>query len=121
MVGMKLGTNQYVFKEAPGDVNLKDPLWKMPEMGVFTSFLRRYLVSREIDLVVHSWKDLPIEKDEFTEIVGTLPRADPRDLLLISKTALADAYKTGTLIVLSSSPRRKHNLPDFLRKSIPVM
>ena len=120
MVGMKLGTNQYVFKEAPGDVNLKDPLWKMPEMGVFTSFLRRYLVSREIDLVVHSWKDLPIEKDEFTEIVGTLPRADPRDLLLISKTALADAYKTGTLIVLSSSPRRKHNLPDFLRKSIPV-
>jgi len=120
MVGMKLGTNQYIYKEAPGDINLKDPLWKMPEMGVFTSFLRRYLVSREIDLVVHSWKDLPIEKDELTEIVGTLPRADPRDLLLINKAALADAYKTGTLIILSSSPRRKYNLPDFLRKSIPI-
>lgn len=120
MVGMKLGTNQYIFKEAPGDINLKDPLWKMPEMGVFTSFLRRYLVSREIDLVVHSWKDLPIEKDELTEIVGTLPRADPRDLLLVSKAALKEAYTTGQLIILSSSPRRKHNLPDFLVKSIPV-
>jgi len=120
MVGAKLGTSQYIFKEAPGDVNLKDPLWKMPEMGVFTSFLRRYLIGKEVDLVVHSWKDLPIDNDGLTEIVATLPRADPRDLLLVSKSALSDAYTTGNLIVLSSSPRRKHNLPEFLLKSIPV-
>lgn len=115
MVGQRLGTTSYVYKEAPGDVNLKDPLWKMPEMGVFTSFLRRYLVSNEIDLVVHSWKDLPIEADPETEIVSTLPRADSRDLLLVSHEGLAEAYRTGTLVILSSSPRRKYNLPDFLK------
>ena len=120
MVGQRLGTTSYVYKEAPGDVNLKDPLWKMPEMGVFTSFLRRYLVSNEIDLVVHSWKDLPIQADPETEIVSTLPRADSRDLLLVSHEGLAEAYRTGTLVILSSSPRRKYNLPDFLIKSIPV-
>ena len=120
MVGAKLGTSQYVYKEAPADVNLKDPLWKMPEMGVFTSFLRRYLHSGEIDLIVHSWKDLPVEKDPATDIVATLPRADPRDLLLVSKAGLDEAYKTGKLVVLSSSPRRKHNLPEFLKKSIPA-
>ena len=120
MVGARLGTQQYVFKEAPGDINLKDPLWKMPEMGVFTSFLRRYLISGEIDLVVHSWKDLPVEPDPASVIVGTTERADTRDLLLVSKAGLARAYDTGTLVVLSSSPRRKFNLPDFLVKSIPV-
>ena len=120
LVGNRLGTNQFVFKEAPGDINLKDPLWKMPEMGVFTSFLRRYLESGEVDLVVHSWKDLPVEKDPATAIVATMPRADPRDLLLINKAALAQAYQTGHLVILSSSPRRKHNLPDFLMKSIPT-
>ena len=120
MVASRLGTSSFVYKEAPADVNLSAPLWKMPEMGVFTSFLRRYLHSGEIDLIVHSWKDLPVEKDPDTDIVATLPRADPRDLLLVSKAALADAYKTGKLVVLSSSPRRKHNLPEFLKKSIPI-
>jgi hydroxymethylbilane synthase len=111
---------EFIYKEAPGDVNLKDPLWKMPEMGVFTSFLRRYLQNGEVDLVVHSWKDLPVEKEPDTIIVGTMPRADPRDLLLVTQKGLAEAYKTGKLVILSSSPRRKHNLPDFLRKAIPV-
>lgn len=101
-------------------MNLKDPLWKMPEMGVFTSFLRKYLQSGEIDLVVHSWKDLPIEKDVDTVIVGTMPRADTRDLLLVNTEALREAYTTGHLVILSSSPRRKHNLPEFLKKSIPI-
>ena len=121
MVGAKLSVApEYIYKEAPGDINLKDPLWKMPEMGVFTSFLRRYLQSGEVDLVVHSWKDLPVEKDPDTAIVATMPRADPRDLLLIHRSALSKAYETGKLVILSSSPRRKHNLPDFLRRSIPI-
>ena len=119
LVGDRLGATQYIFKEAPGDVNLKDPLWKMPEMGVFTSFLRKYLVSKEVDLVVHSWKDLPIDTEGLTEIVGTMERADPRDLLLVSKLGLEEAYARGKLVVLSSSPRRQFNLPEFLLKSIP--
>jgi hydroxymethylbilane synthase len=119
MVGAAVGSSKYVFREAPGDTNLKDPLWKMPEMGIFTSFLRKYLVTKEIDLVVHSWKDLPIEPDVATEIVAALPRADPRDLILVSKSGLENAYTTGVLTVLSSSPRRKHNLPEFLLRSIP--
>lgn len=122
LVGAKLPgpPPEFIYKEAPGDVNLKDPLWKMPEMGVFTSFLRRYLQSGEVDLVVHSWKDLPVEKEPDTVIVGTMPRADPRDLLLVTRKGLSEAYKTGKLVILSSSPRRKHNLPDFLRRAIPL-
>lgn len=119
MVGDKLGCRNYVFKESPGDVNLKDPLWKMPEMGVFTSFLRKYLISGELDLKVHSWKDLPVERDPDSEIVCTLPRADPRDLILYRKSTFPEAIASGKLVVLTSSPRRKHNLPEFLKKCVP--
>ena len=71
----------YSFHESLGDKNLNDPLWKMPEKGVFTQDFREGLLRGDFDLVVHSWKDLAIEVDPETEIVATLPRADARDLL----------------------------------------
>jgi len=104
---------EFAFKEAPGDVNLVDPLWKMPQVGVFTSFLHEYLVNGEVDVVVHSWKDLPIDPQPGTEVIATLPRGDTRDLLLVRKDSL------GSLVVLTSSPRRQHNLQDFLRQAVP--
>ena len=71
---------KYSFHESLGDKNQKDPLWQMPEKGVFTQDFREGLSRGEFDLVVHSWKDLAIEEDQETEIVATLPRADQRDL-----------------------------------------
>ena len=73
----------YSFHESLGDKNLNDPLWKMPEKGVFTQDFREGLLRGDFDLVVHSWKDLAIEDDPETEIVATLPRADQRGLLLV--------------------------------------
>src|SRR5881275_3651410 len=73
----------YSFRESLGDRNQNDPLWQMPEKGVFTQDLREGLLARRYDLAVHSWKDLAIEDDGRTEIAATLPRADMRDLLLV--------------------------------------
>src|SRR5690349_14814080 len=69
------------FKESLGDKNLSDPLWKMPERGVFTEDFVDDLIQGRCDVVVHSWKDLPAEPRTETAIVATLPRADQRDLL----------------------------------------
>ena len=107
---------EYVFREAPADVNLSNPLWQMPTVGVFTSFLHEYLLKGEVDVVVHSWKDLPIDKNPGTSVVATLTREDPRDLFLFKKDQ-HDSHSE--LIVLTSSPRRKHNLADFLGRIIP--
>ncbi|EER07305.1 porphobilinogen deaminase, putative [Perkinsus marinus ATCC 50983] len=108
------------YREAPGDTNLKDPLWKMPETGVFTSFLRDGLMNGAFDLVVHSWKDLPLAEESGTTVVATLPRADPRDLLLIRRDAIEEmTSEGGKLIVLSSSPRRQFNLTPFLESVVP--
>jgi len=79
---------KYEFRESLGDKNLTDPLWKMPEKGVFTEDFYRDLVDGHTDMVVHSWKDLPVESKEDTFISATLPRADQRDILIFKKNSV---------------------------------
>ena len=57
----------------------------MPTQGVFTNDLRDELINNKCDLIVHSWKDLPIEVCEKTKIAATLKRADKRDILFLKK------------------------------------
>lgn len=106
---------EYHFRESLGDKNLTDPLWKMPEKGVFTEDFFKDLTENKTDLVVHSWKDLPTESKKQTFIAVTLPRADQRDLLLFKKSS----RRKGRLRLFSSSPRRAHNLKSFFQWALP--
>ena len=110
---------EYNFRASLGDLNQNDPLWKMPEKGVFTEDFLRDLTEGTADMVVHSWKDLPTMARPDTEIVATLPRADTRDLLLFRRDRLAQAMESGVVRILTSSPRRSHNLGDFLLTHLP--
>ena len=102
------------YRDTKGDIDLSTPLSKMPEQGVFTSDLRDALLNNETDMVVHSWKDLPIEMPKGTDIVSTLARSDSRDILFFKK----DSIKKKSIKIYSSSPRRERNLsmslPDLL-------
>jgi hydroxymethylbilane synthase len=108
---------EYLFRESLGDKNLTDPLWKMPEKGVFTEDFYQDLVEGKTDLVVHSWKDLPTEEKPHTYIAATLTRADQRDLLLMKRTSASKKK----LKIFSSSPRRAHNLTEFLSFALPSL
>jgi len=110
----------YCFHESLGDRNQNDPLWQMPEKGVFTQDFREGLLRGEFDLVVHSWKDLAIEDDPDTEIAATLPRADARDLLLAPESRWPEIERTGAMSILTSSPRRSYNLNSFFRTALPA-
>ncbi len=110
---------EFQFKESLGDKNLTDPLWKIPEKGVFTEDFYQDLLTGKVDMVVHSWKDLPTEGKPETEIYATLPRADQRDLLFVKKNALNDIHNTKKLKLYSSSPRRFYNLEPFLLNGFP--
>ena len=79
---------EYLYKDTKGDIDLTTPLSKLPEIGVFTSDLRESLIENDADIAVHSWKDLPIKLEKGTSVVGTLPRADMRDVLLVKKIKL---------------------------------
>ena len=111
---------EYSFHESLGDKNQNDPLWQMPEKGVFTQDLREGLLAGRYDLAVHSWKDLAIEDDGETEIVATLPRADMRDLLLVRADRWEEVRRGGGMTILTSSPRRSYNLETFLPAALPA-
>lgn len=111
---------EYFFRESLGDKNLTDPLWKMPEKGVFTEDFYQDLIEEKTDLIVHSWKDLPTERKPDTFICGTLPRADQRDVLLFKKSSLVKMqHQTKEIQIFSSSQRRIYNLQNFLLKALP--
>jgi hydroxymethylbilane synthase len=64
----------------------------------WTGALERALVAREIDLVVHSAKDVPGELAAGTEIAAVPEREDPRDVLVgaTSLEALPEGARVGT-------------------------
>src|ERR1700736_816387 len=77
--------------------------------GLFTGEIERALVSRDIDLAVHSAKDLPSKLVPGTQIAAALPRASVDDVLLS-----LGAYDLHSLpadgIVATGSVRRKHQI-----------
>ena len=118
---------KYHFRESLGDRNREKPLWQMPEKGVFTEDFRKTLIRGELDMVVHSLKDLPLDYDSSpyssgrnnnnreTEVIATLKRADCRDLLLFKKEHLDKVFSEKKICLFSSSPRRGYNLTDFFK------
>jgi hydroxymethylbilane synthase len=97
--------------------------WK----GVFTAEIERALMAGDVDVAVHSAKDLPSEMHRGAEIAAALRRAAPGDVL-ISKGAAGLAGLAKGATVATSSVRRKHQLrwrrPDLkivdLRGNVPT-
>src|SRR5438876_3985888 len=77
--------------------------------GVFTAEIERALLAGEVDVAVHSAKDLPSETSPDAEIAAVLPRA-PMDDVLVSKQRGGLASLPQGAIVATGSVRRKHQL-----------
>jgi hydroxymethylbilane synthase len=77
--------------------------------GQFTRELERALLEGEVDLVVHSYKDLPTEAVPGLTIGAVLERGDPRDCLLSSTWLELGDLPFGARIG-TSSPRRAAQL-----------
>lgn len=91
---------EIVIIKTKGDKILDKPLSDIGDKGLFINEFENALLNNEIDIAVHSAKDLPSELMQGLEIVCTPKRADMRDVLIKSK-------KSGPLsIVGTGSPRR---------------
>jgi hydroxymethylbilane synthase len=106
---------EFEFRSSFGDRRLDLAMDNTQEKGLFTQDFYEDLVAGQFDIVVHSWKDLPIEVRAGTEVVATLPRADLRDLLLVKSNSLGKSHWN----ILSSSPRRVYNLKEALPSLLP--
>jgi hydroxymethylbilane synthase len=93
-----------VIVETEGDRRPPDTPWGE---GVFVAAIERELIAGRIDAAVHSAKDLPTTADDRLRLAAYLPRADPRDALVIRNgfgTCLNDLPQGAR--VGTDSPRR---------------
>jgi hydroxymethylbilane synthase len=73
------------------------------------SALRATLVAREVDLVVHPYKDLPIAADPRVVTAAVPQRADPRDAL-VARDGMVLGELPGGAVLGTGSPRRAAQL-----------
>lgn len=91
-----------------GDVN-QAPLATMGGTGVFVSALREALLAGQVDLAVHSLKDLPTAPAEGITLVAVPPREDPRDALVARDGLTLGELPVGSRVG-TGSPRRAAQL-----------
>lgn len=102
-----------------GDLKHSVRLSDIGGKGVFSKELEDALLAEEIDIAVHSMKDLPILQPNGLIIDGILPRAAPNDALISRKAKtlqeLPDGARIGT-----SSLRRGAQILRLNPKLVPV-
>ena len=76
---------EIVVVHTKGDKIQDRPLTEIGEKGVFASELEKSLQDGEIDIAVHSAKDLPMILGKGLDIAAVLPRGDVRDVLVHPK------------------------------------
>ena len=98
----KLGAECELLKVVTtGDRQTEWSLAKQGGKGLFTAELEQALLRGDAHAAVHSCKDLPGVNPEGLAVAGFLPRADPRDVLVLR------AGVTTPATIATSSPRRQ--------------
>ncbi len=95
-----------------GDEILDKSLTSFGGKGVFTQELEEALLKEEVDLAVHSAKDMSMEFPEGLYIGAVLSRADVRDVLVTTTGIKARELPDGS-IVGTSSLRRELQIKDL--------
>jgi hydroxymethylbilane synthase len=85
------------------------PIEQLGSTGVFVTALREALMRGEVDVVVHSCKDLPADDAPGLRIAAFPEREDPRDALVCAGAASLDRLPRGARIG-TGSPRRAAQL-----------
>lgn len=118
---------ELVHIKTEGDMRTDVPLWAVDGRAFFTKEIDRALLANEIDVAVHSLKDLSTVLDNGVELVAVVERQDPRDALLSRAGVSFADLPAGSRVGTSSLRRRAflaHLRPDIqameLRGNVPT-
>lgn len=97
---------ELVYIKSEGDTDLKTPLYEIGVQGIFTKTLDIALLNNQIDIAVHSMKDVPTQMAKGIISASVLPRASYKDILVPKKdiTFLDSGIPA---VIATSSIRRK--------------
>jgi hydroxymethylbilane synthase len=106
-IAQKLGA-ELVIIESEGDRST-EPLADLGGTGVFATALRTALLAGEVDVVVHSYKDLPTAAADGLVVAAVPKRADARDALCAADGHTLETLPQGARVG-TGSPRRRAQL-----------
>jgi hydroxymethylbilane synthase len=102
-----------------GDVIQDRPLAEVGGKGLFTKEIEEALIAGQIDLAVHSAKDLPTLLPDGLAIVAALAREDPRDVFISRKAKTFRDLASGATVGTASL--RRQALVKRLRPDLKVV
>ena len=95
-----------VYIKSEGDLNLTTPLYEMGVQGIFTRSLDDALLNNQIDIAVHSMKDVPTRLPAGLVQAAVLERAAVNDLLVYN-TDLSFLENSETIADIATSSIRR--------------
>ena len=101
---------QMVTMSTRGDRDTSRALLEFGGKAVFVEEFEEAILKGDIDIAVHSAKDMPMEIMEGLTISGTLPRACPQDVLIYKSGRSFD--RNDSFVVGTSSLRRQYQIRD---------
>jgi hydroxymethylbilane synthase len=101
-----------VYIKSDGDIDLKTPLYEMGVQGIFTRSLDIALLKNQIDIAVHSMKDVPTQLAAGLRQAAVMKRGAVHDLLVFKKKSEAPGFptpgdKSKLVRIATSSIRRR--------------
>ncbi len=106
--GVGLSVEMTLYKTT-GDIRTDKALHNLGERGLFTKALDEALLSGNIDIAVHSSKDVPSQVPEGLELIAFMKREDPRDVLVATDESV-DLDNLNSPIVIGTSSLRRQSL-----------
>lgn len=97
---------ELVYIKSEGDTDLKTPLYEIGVQGIFTKALDIALLNNEIDIAVHSLKDVPTVMAGTLVQAAVLPRASHFDVLVPGGGYSEDDVVTARVLATSSIRRK---------------
>ncbi len=99
--------SELVYIKSEGDIDLKTPLYEIGVQGIFTRSLDIALLNGQIDIAVHSMKDVPTQLAKGIAQATVLKRASYKDLLVYKGDIDFLDDRDSKAIIATSSIRRK--------------
>lgn len=104
--------NEIIPIKSQGDIVLDKPLYEMGITGIFTKNLDVAMLKGEVDIAVHSMKDVPTQLPKGIVQGAVLHRANPFDIL-VYKNSLDFLEKTNAVIATGSLRRKAQWLHKY--------
>ena len=107
---------EIVVIKTTGDKNQTVALDQIGAKGIFTDEIEKALLNDEIQMAVHSMKDMPSEETEGLIFADAWKREDPRDVLILRDADSLNSLPKGAVIATGSKRREvqlKRLRPDI--------